>query len=453
MSVEDQLADDHLAASVWHVDRSARISQLVSGDPSAPRALVLVRDHGRNSGFVEIEGTDHPEEDPRVAAVPPAPARGWEEGAGADVDATVIMCTVGSSDMLEEAVRAVLAQDHQRFTLVVVDNAPDTGLTRAKLAGIEDTRLSIVSASRPGLSRARNRGVLAARGEVIVFTDDDAIVDPHWLTAMIDPFTASPYVAATTGIVLPLQQRYAPQRWFESRGGFPKDFTALVWSTADLPRGLEALGERGEGGPLYPVTTARVGAGVCMAIRRDVLMEVGPFDPALGAGTLTRGGEDLDMFARILATGDIIVHTPDALVHHRHRVDEAGLDKQIRGNGSGMAALLTKAILAKPTILASLCARVPAVLARIKPGGERVSGTDSDVPGSLTISEIKGFLEGPFLYLSSRRRNKLVPSRRGAQDRAHEGGQGAVRQAACGECPTGPASEEEARPREGDAEA
>ena len=131
MSVEDQLADDHLAASVWHVDRSARVSQLVSGDPSAPRALVLVRDHGRNSGFVEIEGTDHPEEDPRVAAVPPAPARGWEEGAGADVDATVIMCTVGSSDMLEEAVRAVLAQDHQRFTLVVVDNAPDTGLTRA----------------------------------------------------------------------------------------------------------------------------------------------------------------------------------------------------------------------------------------------------------------------------------------------------------------------------------
>ncbi len=57
------------------------------------------------------------------------------------------------------------------------------------------------------------------------------------------------------------------------------------------------------------------------------------------------------MFARILATGDVIIHTPDALVHHRHRVDEAGLDKQIRGNGSGMAALLTKAIIAKPSVL------------------------------------------------------------------------------------------------------
>lgn len=429
MSVEEARAADAMAASIWHVDRSACVTQLVSGDPSAPRALVLVRDHGRNSGFVEIDGTDHPEEDPRVAAVPPASARGWEEGAGADIDATVIMCTVGSSDMLEEAVRAILDQDHQRFTLVVVDNAPHMGLTREKLAGIDDTRLSIVSASRPGLSRARNRGVLAARGEVIVFTDDDAIVDSHWLTAMIDPFTASPYVAATTGIVLPLQQRYAPQRWFESRGGFPKDMTPRVWCAGDVPEGLDALGEKGNGGPLFPITTARVGAGVCMAMRRDVLMEVGPFDPALGAGTSTRGGEDLDMFARILATGDVIIHTPDALVHHRHRVDEAGLDKQIRGNGSGMAALLTKAVLAKPTLIGTLVARIPSVLSRIKPGSARVAGTESDVPGSLTASEIRGFLEGPFLYLSSHRRNKLSVPRRGGRDDAQRSARPAASEA------------------------
>ena len=125
MSAEEITTLDDKAASIWHVDRTARVSQLISGDPSDPRALVLVRDNGRNSAFVEIEGTDHPEADPRVLEVEPAPARGWEEGAGADVDATVVMCTVGSCDMLEDAVRALLAQDHQRFTLVVVDNAPE----------------------------------------------------------------------------------------------------------------------------------------------------------------------------------------------------------------------------------------------------------------------------------------------------------------------------------------
>ena len=126
------------------------------------------------------------------------------------------------------------------------------------------------------------------------------------------------------------------------------------------------------------------------------------------------------MFARILATGDVIVHTPDALVHHRHRVDEAGLDKQIRGNGSGMAALLTKAIIAKPSVLATLATRVPGILKRVKPGGARVAGTDEDVPGSLTTSEIKGFLEGPFLYLSSRKRNKLGAPRQDQQAGAQE---------------------------------
>ena len=263
MSAEETLEIDDKAASIWHVDRTARVTQLISGDPKATRALVLVRDNGRNSDFIEIDGTTHPEFNSRVSSVEAAGPRGWEEGAGAKVDATVIMCTVGSCDMLEDAVRAILAQKHHRFSLVVVDNAPETGQTREKLASIDDTRMTIVPASRPGLSRARNRGVLAARGEVIVFTDDDAIVDPNWLTAMIDPFTASPYVAATTGIALPLEERYKPQRWFESRGGFPKDMKPRVWAAGDIPEGLEALGDKGEGGPLFPITTAPACAWLC----------------------------------------------------------------------------------------------------------------------------------------------------------------------------------------------
>ena len=65
-----------------------------------------------------------------------------------------------------------------------------------------------------------------------------------------------------------------------------------------------------------------------------------------------------------------------------------------------------------------LAMRVPGVLNRVKPGGARVAGTDEDVPGSLTTSEIKGFLEGPFLYLSSRSRNKLGAPRQAEQDSA-----------------------------------
>lgn len=416
-------ADPH-GSSIWHVDRTERVRELVSGDPGMERALVLVRENGRNCGAVTIEGTGAPESDPAVAAVPAAPRRGWNEGAGATVPATVVICTTGRSDLLAASVKAVLAQDHRDYRVVVVDNAPTTGLARTALKGIDDERLTVVNASRPGLSRARNRGVLAATGEVVAFTDDDAIVDPHWLAALIDPFTASPLVGATTGIVLPLELVHAPQRWFESRGGFPKDFTPRVWAKGKVPDSVRGLGEAGDGGPLYPVATARVGAGVCMALRRDVLMEVGPFDPSLGAGTPTRGGEDLDMFARVLAHGDVIVHTPDALVHHRHRVDHEGLDAQVRGNGSGMSALLVKAVLARPSTALTLASRAPAVAARLRPGSARVAGTDDDVPSGLTRSEVKGFLEGPVRYLRSRHANRLRPRKRPSSGRA-DGAEGA----------------------------
>lgn len=75
MSAEETLVVDDQAASIWHVDRTARVTQLISGDPTDPRALVLVRDNGRNSDFVEIEGMTHPEYSARVAAVEAASPR------------------------------------------------------------------------------------------------------------------------------------------------------------------------------------------------------------------------------------------------------------------------------------------------------------------------------------------------------------------------------------------
>ncbi|MDC4233602.1 glycosyltransferase [Actinomyces sp. B33] len=411
MTGPDQPQTDPLASSIWHVDRTTPDVVRISGGSNDPRALVVVRDHRRVSAIIPLGPTGAPERAPEVLAAPPAPPRPWDEGAGARLSATVVLCTTGRCDVLPRSVESVLAQDHPGFRLVVVDNAPASGRTRAALAGIDDDRMTIVEAPRAGLSRARNRGVLAATGDVVAFTDDDALVDPHWLTALLDPLAADPAVGATTGVVLAAELATAAQRWFESRGGFPKDLVPRVWSVGSPPAGAAGLGDAGEGGPLYPVTTARVGAGVCMAIRRDALAQAGPFDPALGAGTPTRGGEDLDMFARILRLGRPIVHTPDALVHHRHRRDPAGLDAQIRGNGSGMAALLVKSALERPSTLLVLASRVPAILTRLSPGSERVSGADDDVPASLTASEIKGFLEGPLLYAKSRRANRPAPSR------------------------------------------
>ena len=385
------------------VDRTDGQLQILSGGPGDEGADVLVLDGGVTLGRVVLDGTDDVPARALAAFPAPTPARPWPTGGGAGLQVSVIICTTGSNPLLVAAVTAALTQEHPAHEVIVVDNAPTTGNTRRQLAGCHDPRLTIVAEPRAGLSHARNRGVRAATGDILAFTDDDAVAHPRWLQALTDVFAADPAgagssIGAVTGAVYPKEIRHDSQRFFEARGGFPKTPTVAVWSVGDVPLSLRHLGDAGDGGPLYPVATARVGAGVNMAFTRRALGLMGPFDVHLGAGTATKGGEDLDAFARVLRAGLAIVYTPDAIVHHSHRTDMAGLQAQIHGNGTGMAALLTKTIVRRPVTVLQLVTRVPRVLRRLAPSSPRVAGSDDDVPDDLTRREIRGFLQGPWLY-------------------------------------------------------
>ncbi len=365
------------------VDRPSRTLTVLSGAGSTDGARIVVRDSGRTIGYVELSGTDHIV-DRAVAACPAAtPQREWVRGSGAELTASIVISTLGKTPLLVDAVTAALNQTHRHFDVIVVDNDPDSGDTQRLLSDLDVT---IVAEPTKGLSHARNRGLRAATGEIVAFTDDDAITDPHWLAEILDVFASLP-VAGVTGPVFPKELQTPSQRYFEARGGFPQHLEPIMW---DLTTPMSV------GGPLYPVTTARVGAGVNMAFRREILTT---FDTNLGAGTFTNGGEDLDAFARVLAAGLSIAYTPDAIVHHVHRRDMAGLKKQIYGNGTGMSALLLKTVFHKPRTVAALLKRVPQVLARVAPSSERMAG---EAPRLLTWLEIGGFVLGPALYLRQR---------------------------------------------------
>lgn len=406
---------DPLRSMIASLDLGTGRLQIVSGAPEDRRALVLVRLNGRVLDIVELDGAHDAAERARAAARNRTTRRGWTRGAGSGIEASVIVCTLGRNPLLVEAVKAVLAQDHGHFEVVVVDNAPGRGSATHMLDGLGDERLRIVAEPDAGLSRARNAGTAAARGEILVFTDDDAVSDPRWLPEILDVFGSDTHgaVGAVTGNPLPALLHHRAQRFFEARGGFPRTVEPVLWTLGDIPAGVVAMGRPGEGGPLYPLTTARVGAGVSMAFRREVLEEIGPFDTRLGAGTRTAGGEDLDAFARVLRAGYAIVQTPDAVVWHTHRDTLEGLHVQVRGNGTGMAALLTKTVLSDPRAALTLARRSTAVARRLAPGSPRVAGRDPDVPRTLTRTEAIGFLTGPALYLregwQARRASRRVP--------------------------------------------
>jgi GT2 family glycosyltransferase len=145
------------------------------------------------------------------------------------------------------------------------------------------------------------------------------------------------------------------------------------------------------------------GSGNNMAFDVAALRAAGGFDPALGAGTRTRGGEDLDAFLNILLAGGTLVYEPAAIVHHTHRADFDSLSEQLYGYGTGMSAMVVKHVLSDPRTALQVLRRLPAGLRHLlDPSSVKNAGKGADFPEELTRVELKGYVRGPLLYLRTK---------------------------------------------------
>jgi GT2 family glycosyltransferase len=195
----------------------------------------------------------------------------------------------------------------------------------------------------------------------------------------------------------------------ESHGGFAKGFTPRTYDPEHPPADE----------PLFPFTAGRFGSGANMAFRTSVLRSVGGFDPATGAGTRARGGDDLYGFVHVLSLGRRLRYTPRALVWHHHRETWRDLETQAYGYGAGLTAYLTAILVNRPALLPAFLARVPGGLAHARgltavraadagadPAAEVPGGHDSRThpwPRRLSRLQRRGMLYGPVGYMRARR--------------------------------------------------
>jgi glycosyltransferase involved in cell wall biosynthesis len=321
-----------------------------------------------------------------------------EDGASDHPMVSVVVCTRNRPESILVTLRSLVAMHYRPFEIVLVDNAPNSDATRdAVLAAYgEDARIRYVRESRPGLSCARNRGLVEASADIVAFTDDDVTVDPWWLDGIVRGIRAAPDVACVTGMIATAQLENAEQLYFHLRE---------EWG-AVCERRIFDLVENREASPLYPYSPGIFGAGANFAVSRTIMKELGGFDEALGAGTVSGGGEDLEIFVRVILSGNRIVYEPAAIVSHFHRTDLAELTKQMRAYGTGCTAALTAIVLRVPQARRELPLRILHGVARIFTLNDRVKDNPTLPPG-LMGREIRGLLAGPLLYLKGRRR---IPS-------------------------------------------
>jgi GT2 family glycosyltransferase len=311
---------------------------------------------------------------------------------------TVAICTRNRTTELERSLAAVLRLPDDDQELLVIDNAPSTDATYRFVATFP--RVRYVCEPRPGLNVARNRALREARGELVAFCDDDAVVDRGWLRALAARFDA-PGVMAVTGLTMPSELDTPAQKWFERHYGFGRGFRSVVF---DRRHPLA-------GHPGAP------GVGANMALRRSVVRQVGGFDVALDAGTPTCSGGDNEMFSRILSAGYTIVYEPAALSWHRHRRSWRELRRQVYGYRVGLYATWTKQLVRDhdATVLRPAARRI--VKHQVPMLVHSLLRRSASNPLDLATAELIGCLVGPAAYAISaltstrwRRRYRSLPT-------------------------------------------
>ena len=355
--------------------------------------------HGASQHGASEHGASEPG-DGRWAATVACPRQFAPEGAGI----TVVVCTRNRTQGLRECLLAIGRIGYRPLEILVVDNAPDGSQTAdlVEVMARADQRIRYIAEPRPGLSVARNTGLAAATHGIVAFTDDDALADPGWPAALAAGFAADPQAACVTGFVAAGALDTGSERYFDSR---------YSWSEVSDPRQYD-LTEHRLAMRLYPFRAGIFGTGANFAVRRDVIAGLGGFDPLLGAGAPGRGGEDLDIFLRLILSGARICYLPAAFVWHRHRSDPRALGEQTYSYGHGLGAYLAKHR-SNPALRAALLREgVPHLGALI--GRMRRATRESQLGpggGRLAFIEARGVLAGALAYPRAARALRVARQR------------------------------------------
>lgn len=421
------------AIGVIDLDSPPEFKRSLGVDGARPHrdALALVRLHGTPLGVVHLEGPQPLRSRERLAAaiwsqlgptvvehvtshgcasVPNdadallagLPSAGTGMTADPPGSVAVIIPTTGRLDVLERCLHSLLGIDRSDLDVIIVDNRPATGETLALVSRIaaSDRRVRYVAEPRKGGSVARNRGLAeAANADYVAFTDDDVVVDPHWLHYLLSPFSDGA-VTAVTGMVLPLELETPAQKQFEQYGGFSKGMRCRSY---DLHSG------RADDRLLYPYWGGVFGSGNSMAFRRTALVAAGGFDPALGPGSPTGAGEDIAAFSDTILRGGRLVYEPRSLCWHEHRRDDQALRDQLFHYGTGFTASLCKAASQDPRFLRAAARTVPVAIELLcRRALAEADERQARLPRELARLEYSGMLRGPLLYGKSVRRARRL---------------------------------------------
>lgn len=265
----------------------------------------------------------------------------------------MLICTRNRAAALQRCLDSIHGHELAEVggELVLVDNgsSDQTPEVMQAFKAAAPFPVEIVTEPAAGLSRARNAGLAKARGDAIVFSDDDCYLGPGFL---------------------PTVRRVFESGQFQFCGG-----RTLLYDPTDSQYGCVTK----ETFRLFPPNSfinAGEIQGTNMVFQKQVIERIGPFDTMLGPGTPFRG-DDIDYCARASMAGFAGAYVPELVVYHHHgrKPDSDDLDRIQKDNDYARGAYYMKFVLLGNTLYrkkwlrrASSLTRLPRTLRELSGG-------------------------------------------------------------------------------------
>jgi len=216
---------------------------------------------------------------------------------------TAIICTYNRAKYIGNLLESIAANDLEKseYEILLVDNNCTDNtreICETFAEAHKDVQFRYTNEPEQGLSAARNRGIKEAKGDILVYVDDDALVDTWYLRTIADYMYAHLEISAIGGKIIPLYETEEP-KWMS-----PYTKTLL---TAWMDFGDE----------IRPFPRGKFPGGGNSAYRAEVFEKVGLFNTELGRkGDSLMGAEEKDIYDKMEALGMKYMYVPAMTLHH-----------------------------------------------------------------------------------------------------------------------------------------
>lgn len=257
------------------------------------------------------------------------------------IDTSIIICTRNRAKILTSCLDSIWVSAQRCVAatneVIVVDNgsSDDTRqVAESWFSAHDQCHGHVITENRVGLSNARNAGLSASHGHLIIFIDDDCLMDPDYIQRAIaldrcdtEPMLRGGAVHLGTNLDLPLTIKTSP--------------TTANWSIKERSARHYNLGN------------AILGCN--MVFRRSIYEQLGPFDVNLGVGSKIPSAEDTDYIFRAYVSAILLEYNPSLIVKHYHgRRLPVDARKLIINYTIGFGALYAKYMLKEPDLCRQL---------------------------------------------------------------------------------------------------